>query len=177
MEKEDKTQKIGSTGFPACAQEDELSIRRRNLPHWELSGSTYFVTFRLRQGIISEDERRVVLDAIKYFHQVKYLVTACVVMPDHTHILFKPMISESHTEFSLGNILQGIKGYSAREINRKRKNKGSLWQAESFDRIVRDYNEYMEKWNYIRNNPVKTGLCQIPEEYAFLWGPGEVTED
>ena len=45
-------EKEGSTGFPACAQEDELSISRRNLPHWQLPGSTYFVTFRLKSGII-----------------------------------------------------------------------------------------------------------------------------
>ena len=30
--------------------------------------------------------------------------------------------------------------------------------------------------NYIRNNPVKTGLCQAPEEYPFLWEPGEPLE-
>jgi hypothetical protein len=36
------------------------------------------------------------------------------------------------------------------------------------------HDEFTEKWNYIRNNPVETGLCQVPEEYAFLWEPGEV---
>jgi putative transposase len=57
---------------------------------------------------------------------------------------------------------------SAREINRARGFKGTLWQDERFDRIVRDYNDYLEKWNYIRNNPVKSGLCQDLEEYPSL---------
>ncbi|MCL4501691.1 MAG: hypothetical protein M1438_07515 [Deltaproteobacteria bacterium] len=48
---------------------------------------------------------------------------------------------------------------------------GNLWQDERFDRILRDYDEFLEKWNYIHNNPVKTGLCQAPEDYAFLWEP------
>ena len=177
MKEKEKTEKPGSTGFPACAQKDELSINRRNLPHWQLPGSTYFITFRLKSGIISDDERKIVLDAIKHFHKIRYWVTATVVMPDHIHLMLKPVVSESNAEFSLSKILQGIKGFSAREINKARGAKGSLWQDESFDRIIRDYDEYLEKWNYIRNNPVKTGLCQSPEEYPFLWEPGEPIEE
>jgi REP element-mobilizing transposase RayT len=142
-----------------------------------LPGSTYFITFRLKSGIISDDERKIVLDTIKHFHKIRYWVTATVVMPDHIHLMLKPVVLESNTEFSLSKILQGIKGFSAREINKSRGAKGALWQDESFDRIVRDYEECLEKWNYIRNNPVKTGLCQSCEEYPFLWEPGEATEE
>ena len=172
MKGKEKAEKPGGTGFPACAERDELSISRRNLPHWELPGSTYFITFRLISGIITENERTIVLDALKYFHKRRYWVTATVVMPDHIHLMLKPVVSESKAEFSLSKILQGIKGFSSREINRARGTKGALWQDESFDRIIRDYDEYLEKWHYIRSNPVKAGLCQAPEEYPFLWEPG-----
>jgi putative transposase len=171
---EEKSGKVGGTGFPACAQNDELRINRRNLPHWQLTGSTYFVTFRLKSGIITDDERKIVLSAIKYFHKIKYWVIAAVVMPDHVHLILKPIVIEPKPVFPLSKVLQGIKGFSAREINKTRGTKGALWQDESFDRIVRDYDECLEKWNYIRNNPVTTGLCQVPEEYPFLWTPGEV---
>ena len=174
MKIKDKIEKPGGTGFPACAQNDELSISRRNLPHWQLSASTYFVTFRVKSGDISEDERKIVLDAIKHFHKVRYWVTTAVVMPDHVHLILKPVVLESEADFSLSIFLQGIKGFSAREINKVRNAKGSLWLDENFDRIVRDYDEYLEKWNYIRNNPVKSELCEFPEDYAFLWEPGEL---
>ena len=166
--------KTGSTGFPACAQKDELSISRRNLPHWELPGSTYFITFRLKSGILTEVERIIVLDAIKHFHQIRYWVLVTVVMPNHGHLILKPIVFESNMEYPLSKILQGIKGFSARVINKSRGTKGHICQEESFDRIVRDYDEFIEKWNYIRNNPVKNGLCQVSEEYPFLWEPGEV---
>jgi REP element-mobilizing transposase RayT len=169
-------EKEGSTGFPACAQEVELSIRCRNLSHWKLHGSTYFVTFRLGSGIISEDERTMVLDAIKHFHKIKYWITAAVVMPDHVHLIIKPVVTKSNAEFPLSKILQGIKGFTARGINKVRGAKGSIWQAESYDRIIRDYDEYLEKWQYIRNNPVKIGLSESPEEYSFLWEPGKELE-
>jgi REP element-mobilizing transposase RayT len=177
MNEKEKTEKAGSAGFPGCAGLDELCISRRRLPHWQLSGSTYFITFRLKSGNINDNEKGIVLGAIKHFHNIRYLVTATVVMPDHVHIISKHVLSESTDDFSLSKILQGIKGYSAREINKARGSKGSLWQEESFDRILRDHDEYLEKWNYIRNNPVKTGLCQSPEEYPFLWEPGEPIEE
>jgi REP element-mobilizing transposase RayT len=177
MKGKGKNKNSGGTGFPACAQKDEVSISRRNLPHWQLPGSTYFVTFRLKQGYISEDERKIVLEAIKHFHKVRYWLTAAVVMPDHIHLLLKPVALKPGLEFPLSKILQGIKGFSAREINKTRGTKGHLWQDENFDRILRDNEEYLEKWNYIRSNPIKAGLCQAPEDYTFLWEPGDAPEE
>ena len=85
-------------------------------------------------------------------------------MPDHVHILLKPVVSEPGTDFSLSKIMQGIKGFTARAINKNRGTKGTVWLDESYDRIVRDYDEFMEKWDYIRNNPVRAELCQAPED-------------
>jgi len=115
----------------------------------------------------------MVLDTIKHFHKIRYWVTVAVVMPDHVHLLLKPFPSESYADFSLSKILQGIKGFSAWQLNKSRSTEGAVWQEESFDRIVRDYDEYLEKWNYIRSNPVKAELCHAPEDYACLWEPGE----
>jgi hypothetical protein len=94
MKEKEKTEKPGGTGFPACAQKDELSINRRNLPYWQLPGSIYFITFRLKSGIISDDEKRIVLDTIKHFHTIRYLVAATVVMSNHIHLMLKPIVSE-----------------------------------------------------------------------------------
>lgn len=44
-----------------------------------------------------------------------------------------------------------------------------MGQDESFDRIVRDENEFLEKWNYIRNNPVKRELVNSPDEWIGLY--------
>jgi len=117
------------------------------------------------------------LDSIKHFHGMRYWLTSVVVMTDHVHLLLKPVADQSDGDCALSKILQSIKGFSAREINKCRHTKGPLWLDESYDRIVRDSDEYLEKWQYIRNNPVKAGLCQAPENYAFLWEPGEATAE
>jgi hypothetical protein len=64
--------------------------------------------------------------------------------------------------------MKGIKGVSARRINQRLGRKGSLWQDESFDRIMRA-GEFEFKKNYIMANPVDAGLCKKPEEYPWLW--------
>jgi len=38
--------------------------------------------------------------------------------------------------------------------------------------MVRDEAEFLEKWNYIRNNPVKAGLAAGPEDYPWFHEKG-----
>ncbi|HET9182308.1 MAG TPA: transposase [Candidatus Angelobacter sp.] len=93
---------------------------------------------------------------------------AAVVMPNHVHLLFTALESERGEPFSLAEIMKGIKGVSARNINKLLGRKGSLWQDESFDRIMRA-EEFELKRNYIMANPIDAGLCNRHEEYQWLW--------
>ena len=83
-------------------------------------------------------------------------------MPDHVHLLLKP-----NAEFPLSRIMKGIKGVSARQINQLRGSTGTVWQDESWDRIVRDAAEFDEKLQYMADNPVKLGLAKVIEEYPY----------
>ncbi len=162
----------GNTGFPTCAEQPDLFITHRNLPHWQLQGSIYFVTFRLKSGELTATERNLVLEALQHFQGDRQQVSAAVIMPDHVHLLLRPLPTVDGACRFLGDLLKSTKGFSAREINKLRRRKGTVWQEESFDRIVRDEQEFLEKWRYIRNNPVKTGLVSRPEEYPWLWEAG-----
>ena len=81
-------------------------------------------------------------------------------MPDHAHIILKPI-----NEFSLDRIMKGIKGASANKVNKFRKTKGQLWQDESFDRIIRDEDEFNEKLLYLFCDPVKANLTEDTRNY------------
>jgi len=140
--------------------DQEIHIKRRHLPHWTLSGATYFVTFRLRSRALSVQEQKVALGHIKRGNGRYYHLIAVVVMPDHVHLLLTP-----NSEYDLSRITKGVKGVTARQINRLRHTEGQVWQHESYDRIVRDENELIEKLNYMLNNPVKEGLTEDPWEY------------
>jgi thiamine-phosphate pyrophosphorylase len=158
----------GDTPVPrADSDHCDVEKTRRHLPHWQSAGATYFVTFRVVTGELSMPERLIVLDHIRSGDGKFYRLLAAVVMPDHAHMLLEPLPG-----FDLSRIMKGIKGPSARLVNEHRKTSGTLWQDESFDRILRDQNEFEEKLEYVVNNAAKRELVIDPWEYPALYVKG-----
>ena len=156
----------GGTGFQPV---QSFQITRRNLPHWQEPGKVYFITWRCQNGrFLSPQERTITLNALRHFDSKKWTLYAAVVLPDHVHLLAQPLWRDAGGAFDLGEILHSIERCSARKINQARGNQGSLWQDERYDRIMRDEAEFFEKWQYIRNNPVKEALADTPEDYSWL---------
>ncbi len=81
-------------------------------------------------------------------------------MPNHVHMVIKP-----NTEYSLERIIKGIKGVSARLINRSRDERGMIWMEEYFDRIIRTESDLEEKLKYMFENPVKAGFVEDGSKY------------
>lgn len=142
--------------------EPKLTVRHRNLPHWTLDGSTYFVTFRLATGSLSEEERRIVLDHLVQGNGRFYILAAAVVMLDNVHLLIRPL-----TGYEMSRVMKGIKGVSARMINALRGTTGTVWQDESWDRIMRDADEFQEKLQYMADNPRKAELVRSIDDYPY----------
>jgi REP element-mobilizing transposase RayT len=165
------SKKPGGTGFQPV---QSFKITRRNLPHWQDPGSVYFITWRCKEGqTLSQGERSTCLETLRYWDNRKWNVYAAVVLPDHVHILAQTLIRPAGGFFDLAEILHSVKSFSAQKISRQRGVQGAIWQDERYDRIVRDEAEFLEKWQYIRNNPVKEGLAPSPEEYPWLYEKGE----
>lgn len=92
-------------------------------------------------------------EALQHGDGSRYLLGDYVIMPNHVHVLMQPCSGNV-----LKEILTSLKKYSARRINHHRQASGSFWQAESYDRIVRDQREYAHYRSYIAENPAKAGL-------------------
>jgi len=107
-------------------------------------------------------------DAIVHWDEKRYILHRYVIMPNHVHLLIEPLTKEENgNPFSLGKIMQGIKGYTARKANRFLGRSGKFWQDESFDHWVRDRREYLRIRQYIDMNPVKAGLCEKPSRWPW----------
>jgi putative transposase len=156
-------------------REDWKSLHQyqRRLPHWELMGSTYFLTFRVIDDLGRPFEDAIaggrdsflaslVEESIWFGFGERYSLDAYVVMPEHVHLLLKPLPG-----WTLAKILHGIKGYSAREINRSLNRKGAFWQDENMDHLVRNEADWLDKFEYIHMNPVKAGLVEKPQDWPF----------
>ena len=96
---------------------------------------------------------KIVADALRHFDGERYELASFVVMPNHVHVLFRPL--EDH---ALADILKSWKGFTARESNKRLGKKGSLWQDEYWDRLIRNERHFFKVMEYVRENPVKAKL-------------------
>lgn len=149
-------------------QISEERFTRRNLPHIQKPEATYFLTFRLRKGELEPSERDIVMSSCRHWHGAKLTLHAVVVMPDHVHMLLTPHEIERDRWVPLGEIVHSVKRFSAREINKLRGKQGTLWQDETFDRVLRDEQEFIEKREYMEANPVTAGLPGA-STYPWFW--------
>jgi primosomal protein N' (replication factor Y) len=157
------------------ASVSRTTVRKRNLPHFEIPGLTYHVTWRTQDKLILSPEARAkTLDACHFWHGKKIKCYAACVMPDHVHLLIQPLpIQEAGKDnfHSLLEILHSVKSFSAHEVNKVMKRKGAVWNDESFDRLIRSEADLHKTWDYIWNNPRRIGLVGPMEEYPFIWTP------
>jgi putative transposase len=103
----------------------------------------------------------MVIDAMRYRNSRQYRLHNYVVMANHVHLLITPFEPVSH-------LMQSLKRFTAREGNRMLALTGQpFWQEESYDRLVRDDQEFHSIARYIEMNPVRAGLVATPE--AFPW--------
>ena len=154
---------------------------RRRLPHLQKADAAMFVTFCTGGHLaLPEEARDLVLEhclregGIQSFagegaRATRVHLYAAVVMPDHVHMLFLPLRDEEGWPYPLVDILQCLKSVTAHRINRLLHTSGPVWEEESFDHVLRSDESLMEKCEYIRQNPVKAGLVQNPEDYRWLW--------
>jgi hypothetical protein len=51
--------------------------------------------------------------------------------------------------------MHSIKSFTAHEINKALNRSGKVWQEESYDRVIRNEEDFLEKMSYLANNPIK----------------------
>jgi REP element-mobilizing transposase RayT len=113
--------------------------------------------------------RSLVLQHCLHDHGRRIHLHATVIMPDHVHLLFTALRDAEGWTFALPEILKAIKGTSARSVNKLSGKFGPVWQAESFDHVLRGDESFSETVEYIRMNPVRKGLVARPEDYEWIW--------
>jgi putative transposase len=128
-------------------------------PHIEIDGVIYFITTRLKQEgrFATEREAKTVVNTILDSSTRKEMTLyAYVMMPNHMHLLIKPIIC------GISKAMQLVKGRSSRQVN-----EGNFWQKGFFDFGILTEEKFREKFNYIHFNPVKCGLVEKAEDYKF----------
>ncbi len=173
-----------------------MKMYTRRLPHWDVVDQPAFVTFRLHGSLppnrvfppaqLTSGEAFVAMDKLldrpatgpTYLHQPeianlvlnslldgatrfhRYKLHSFVIMPNHVHMLVTPHVIAKQW-------LGPLKGFSGHEANRLLGRHGYFWQDESYDHLIRDGREFERVQHYIEWNPVRAGLANSPDEFAW----------
>jgi putative transposase len=105
---------------------------------------------------------QVVLDALDWrrYHQGIAVYAYCL-MPDHLHLLLR-----AGRAGSVGDVIKGIKVFTTIE-SWTLGYQGQLWQDRFYDHVLRRAEDARQIAEYIRQNPVRTGLVEDPEAYPY----------
>ena len=108
-----------------------------------------------------------------------FLLFAYVIMPDHFHVLTdQPREPSTVLQFIKGIVSRRVLGYlremkyetSLKKLehdNWKRNHRYSLWQHDSDVFSITSESTFMQKVNYIHQNPVGAGLVERSEDYQW----------
>jgi len=153
---------------------DGFRRRKRYLPHWEGPGEAYLLTFALRRPPVVDltEERygRLVVDALRFFDGKHYDLYDYTVMPDHVHVILKPIASAGKSG-GLSRITHSLKSWLAHRINELAGREGDVWAKGSYDHVLRNQKDYEEKAAYILDNARRRGLVDDPAAWPW-WGTG-----
>jgi len=131
--------------------------------------------------LLRSDERKwIVLNSLKFLVTEKRIyLYAFVIMPNHLHLIWRV-----RTEWVHKDVEQMFKKFTAQKLKFHLTDNGfhqelQLYQSTQVDRIYqiwerRSYKAEVisreigeQKLDYIHDNPVKAGLCQVTTDYFF----------
>jgi REP element-mobilizing transposase RayT len=151
--------------------ENHMPIRLRRLATISQSHPRFFLTLcttHREPCLACDDIHRAFIEFMQGSpKRYGWSCGAYVLMPDHAHYFAAPF-PECVT---LGAWVKATKAFirvSAGDIR-------VSWQAGFFDHVLRSDESYAEKWEYVRENPVRARLAAKPDDWPF-WGQIDIHE-
>jgi putative transposase len=83
-----------------------------------------------------------------------------LIMPDHMYSFFRGGI-----DFKLTQWVNGLKRAISVALGATKKR--PLWQPGFFDHVLRNDESYSQKWEYVRENPVRAELVVRADEWPY----------
>ncbi|MSU23733.1 MAG: hypothetical protein EXS32_07915 [Opitutus sp.] len=142
--------------------------RRKFLPHgtppWVGNEATFFITIctapRGKNQLCHQHIADHLFETVR-FRQTRqaWFVHLLLLMPDHLHGLLS-----FPRDIAMRKIISNWKEIAAKKT-------GLRWQRDFFDHRLRNDENYLEKANYIRMNPVRAGLVAEAAAWPYVWEP------
>jgi REP element-mobilizing transposase RayT len=141
-------------------------LRRKILPHgipeWVDRDDHWFITICCHpRGVNQLANSRcfgAIVESLR-FREARGDVKVAIVtaMPDHLHL-----ICRVNHHRGMSKVIKDLKAYLAKAL-------GVSWQKGYFDHRLRNPSEYLDKYAYVRRNPVRAGYCAKPEDWPYTF--------
>jgi len=68
---------------------------------------------------------------------------------------------------TLPMFVQAWEQWTSKRIKRELNLAGTLWREEFFDHVLRSSESYSQKWDYVKENPVRAALVKSSDEWPW----------
>ena len=147
--------------------EDKLPNRKTpaHLPVFEMHNRAVIVYLTVctekRKPILARDEAHALLVSA-WRRAGTWTVGRYIIMPDHVHLFCSPARRDYP---ALKKWVQYWKALVSMEWPWLEDQ--TVWQKSFWDTQLRRGDNYSDKWKYVCRNPVRAGLCAMPEDWPY----------
>jgi putative transposase len=142
-----------------------------------ISNPIYFITtctYNRKPILADERVTQILIDEwTNALSRHGWIVGCYVIMPDHVHF-FCSFADEIDTAIKkdLSGFMQHWKQWTSKRILREIPNSNTkliapIWQKEFFDHLLRSEESYKQKWEYVRQNPIRKKLVTKVEDWPW----------
>jgi len=106
----------------------------------------------------------------------RYRIDAIVILPDHLHMIITPENASEypkiihyikrHFVYGLPNTVKQTAKLLLTPSQYRRRHSG-IWQSRYYEHTIRNEQDLHEKTVYIRNNPIKHGICDAWDKWKY----------
>lgn len=128
--------------------------------------------------LAADDHKNIILDSLRFLVNNKRIwLFGFVIMPNHIHVLWSKHdswfsnIQQSFLKFTAQQIKFKMLKLNPRELEKykstQRDRAYHFWERRPYTATIGKRNVASQKLDYMHWNPVKAGICNLPEDYFY----------
>jgi len=162
---ESTMRKLAGIADPGYSMRMRKHLRR--LERVWIDRPIYFITtctFKRRSILASKEVASILANEWRDAHDRHgWAIGRYVIMPDHVHLFCSAELDAK----TLPIFMQAWKQWTSKRMTREFNFSRPVWQEEFFDHVLRSSESYSQKWDYVRENPVRAGLVANADDWPW----------
>jgi putative transposase len=121
----------------------------------------------------------IIIDSLRFLVEGQRIrLFAFVIMANHLHLIWQmkahingEAVQRDFLKYTAGKIKADLRRHHPIVLEQffvdAKDRKYQIWERNALSIELRSHSVFLQKLNYIHYNPVRAGLCRLPEEYKY----------